>query len=386
MRGQNTDDIGQLTGRTKVWSVVFAEPRSMVERVFGSGLSDQSFKGLAIDSDWVSAYVDQGWFGVMLDAALVLVLLMMATLHERGPQRAMALFLVVYALVASVTETTLVSPTPYLLGWRWRLRFYPVSPPGGWGERGLVCGVARANGSGRRSACWCALQNQGRAVVVEGLGDPSASTGSHSRRHRVARRAAQPQPARPAQHGPADENPAQDVGEPVSRAQKERDHHHRARDRDQRPRQPGPDPRPAADQERDRSLADHQCHHVTRGVGPAGARHVLVGVGAVDEYLGQEGCPGRDDCHDSGEHERSWRPDPDCQNHADDRQDDEHVGRLQQVHHRAGGGLGAAPFVIGTPQVPGSDIEVIGAPGGDEDREHDEPGGACDGDTGGTLP
>lgn len=115
MRGQNTDDIGQLTGRTKVWSVVFAEPRSMVERFFGSGLSDQSFKGLAIDSDWVSAYVDQGWFGVTLHAALVLVLLMMATLHERGPQRAMALFLVVYALVASVTETTLVSPTPYLL-------------------------------------------------------------------------------------------------------------------------------------------------------------------------------------------------------------------------------------------------------------------------------
>ncbi len=115
VRGQDTDDIGQLTGRTKVWSAVFAEPRTEVERIFGSGLSDQSFGGLAIDSDWVSAYVDQGWFGVALHGALVLVLLMMATLHERGPQRAMALFLVVYELVASVTETTLVSPSPYLL-------------------------------------------------------------------------------------------------------------------------------------------------------------------------------------------------------------------------------------------------------------------------------
>ena len=115
VRGQEADDIGQLTGRTKVWSAVFAAPRTEMERIFGSGLSDQSFGGLPIDSDWVSAYVDQGWFGVALHGALVLVLLMMATLHERGPQRAMALFLVVYELVASVTETTLVSPSPYLL-------------------------------------------------------------------------------------------------------------------------------------------------------------------------------------------------------------------------------------------------------------------------------
>ena len=40
---------------------------------------------------------------------------MMVMLHERAPQRAMALFLLVYQLVASVTETTLVSPSPYLL-------------------------------------------------------------------------------------------------------------------------------------------------------------------------------------------------------------------------------------------------------------------------------
>lgn len=115
VRGQDTEDIGQLTGRTKVWSAVFAEPRSAIERVFGSGLTDQSFGGLPIDSDWVSAYVDQGWLGVALHGSLLLVLLVMAAVHERGPQRAMALFLVVYEMVASVTETTIVSPSPYLL-------------------------------------------------------------------------------------------------------------------------------------------------------------------------------------------------------------------------------------------------------------------------------
>ena len=39
----------------------------------------------------------------------------MAAVRERGLERAIALFLVVYELIASITETTLVSPSPYLL-------------------------------------------------------------------------------------------------------------------------------------------------------------------------------------------------------------------------------------------------------------------------------
>ena len=114
-RGQTVEDAAQLTGRTKVWSDVFATPRPAAEAVFGSGLSNKSFDGLAIDSNWVASYVDQGWFGVVLQAAMLLLLLAMVATHVRGPRRAVALFLVVYCVVASITETGLGDASPYLL-------------------------------------------------------------------------------------------------------------------------------------------------------------------------------------------------------------------------------------------------------------------------------
>jgi hypothetical protein len=115
LRGQTPQEAGQLTGRTKVWSAVFATPRTRMEEIFGNGLSDQSFNGLPIDSNWVASYWDLGWFGLILQVTVLLVLLMMAATHVRGPQRACALFIVVYAIVASFTETTLVTPSPYIL-------------------------------------------------------------------------------------------------------------------------------------------------------------------------------------------------------------------------------------------------------------------------------
>jgi hypothetical protein len=115
LRGQTPQEAGELTGRTKVWAAVFDHPRSRLEELFGAGLSDQSFNGLPIDSNWVAAYVDQGWFGLVGQAAVVLVLLLMAAIHVRGPQRAVALFLTVYCLVASFTETGLGGSSSYLL-------------------------------------------------------------------------------------------------------------------------------------------------------------------------------------------------------------------------------------------------------------------------------
>ena len=105
MRGQTTREASQLTGRTKVWSEILAADRPHVEELFGSGLSNQSFNGLPIDSTWLGVYVDQGVVGVVLLATMVLVLLIMAATHERGPRRAVALFLVTYCVVASITET-----------------------------------------------------------------------------------------------------------------------------------------------------------------------------------------------------------------------------------------------------------------------------------------
>ena len=115
LRGQTTEEAGGLTGRTKVWTAVFDTPRPRVEDVFGSGMSNLSFNGLPIDSNWVGTFFDQGWSGVVLDAGVVLLLLLLALARERSPQRAIAIFLIIYCLFASITETGLSNPSPYLL-------------------------------------------------------------------------------------------------------------------------------------------------------------------------------------------------------------------------------------------------------------------------------
>lgn len=115
LRGQTEQEAMQLTGRTKVWSHVFEQERPLGNDLFGSGMSDQSFNGLPIDSSWVATYFDQGWFGVAVQAVIVVTLLAMAVARPRGPQRGIALFLVLYCIVASITETGLGIPSPYLL-------------------------------------------------------------------------------------------------------------------------------------------------------------------------------------------------------------------------------------------------------------------------------
>jgi hypothetical protein len=115
VRGQDSTDLTELTGRTKVWSAVMAQHRSTLGTWFGSGLSNMSFDGLPIDSNWVATYQDQGWFGVALVALVFVVLLVVATSRARGPHKAISLFLIIYCLFASITETGLDGPSPYLL-------------------------------------------------------------------------------------------------------------------------------------------------------------------------------------------------------------------------------------------------------------------------------
>jgi hypothetical protein len=114
-RGQSLEEASQLTGRTKVWTGILGLQRPWLEESFGSGLSNKSFNGLPVDSSWLAVYLDQGWFGVFIDATLLLVLIFLALTHRSGVRRAVALFLVVYCLVASITETGLGDPSPYLL-------------------------------------------------------------------------------------------------------------------------------------------------------------------------------------------------------------------------------------------------------------------------------
>jgi hypothetical protein len=83
--------------------------------VFGYGLSNKSFNGFPIDSNWLAAYYDLGLCGVVICVALVLFVLVAAYFQPRGPQRALALFLVTYLAITSLTETGLSDASAYLL-------------------------------------------------------------------------------------------------------------------------------------------------------------------------------------------------------------------------------------------------------------------------------
>lgn len=115
-RGQDTTQVTELTGRTRVWDAILAQPRSTFETLFGSGLSNKSFNGLPIDSNWLGTYYDVGVIGMAINIAMVLFVLIMALYFQpQGPRRALALFLVAYCVVASFTESGLSEASPYLL-------------------------------------------------------------------------------------------------------------------------------------------------------------------------------------------------------------------------------------------------------------------------------
>ena len=114
-RGENSQELTNLTGRTNVWGAVANAPRDGFQVIFGYGLSNKSFNGLPIDSNWLAAYFDLGLVGVTICAALLLYVLMSAYFQPRTPQRALALFLATYLLVTSLTETGLSDASVYLL-------------------------------------------------------------------------------------------------------------------------------------------------------------------------------------------------------------------------------------------------------------------------------
>jgi O-Antigen ligase len=114
-RGQGTQELTKLTGRTLVWTALLAFPRDRFQQIFGFGLTNSSFNGLPIDSNWLSSYQEQGLFGVTVCAAILLFLLVTAYFQPSGVERALALFLVTYCLVASITEDGFTDATTYLL-------------------------------------------------------------------------------------------------------------------------------------------------------------------------------------------------------------------------------------------------------------------------------
>jgi hypothetical protein len=114
-RGQGTDQLYDLTGRTNVWSAVVDMPRNFFQVIFGFGLSNKSFNGLPVDSNWLASYLDEGFAGVLLSAIVLLFVLVSAFFKPRGKSKALALFLAVYVLIASLTETGFSDASTYLL-------------------------------------------------------------------------------------------------------------------------------------------------------------------------------------------------------------------------------------------------------------------------------
>lgn len=114
-RGENAQGLTSLTGRTNFWVLVLNEPRNLFQEIFGFGLTNASINGLPIDSNWLSAYQQEGLFGVCVCALMVIFLLIAAFFQAPGMRRASILFLVTYCLLASFTEDAFEAPSMYLL-------------------------------------------------------------------------------------------------------------------------------------------------------------------------------------------------------------------------------------------------------------------------------
>jgi hypothetical protein len=114
-RGENSQGLTSLTGRTNFWALVLNQPRTKFEVVFGFGLSNANVDGNPIDSNWFASYMMEGLFGVIVCAMILVWLFTNAYFRPRGVQRALALFLITYGLVASFTEVGFTDVSTYLL-------------------------------------------------------------------------------------------------------------------------------------------------------------------------------------------------------------------------------------------------------------------------------
>jgi hypothetical protein len=114
-RGEGIQQLTTLTGRTNFWALVLIEPRNLFQEIFGFGITNASIDGLPIDSNWLSAYQQEGLFGVCLCALMVIYLLIAAFFQAPGLRRAIILFLTIYCLLASFTEDAFSAPSMYLL-------------------------------------------------------------------------------------------------------------------------------------------------------------------------------------------------------------------------------------------------------------------------------
>jgi hypothetical protein len=114
-RGQNIAGLTSLTGRTNFWALVLNVPRTRFQEVFGFGLSNASVDGLPIDSNWLASYMQEGLFGVIICALILVYLFVAAFFQSPGVRRALVLFILTYCLIASFVEDAFTDVSTYLL-------------------------------------------------------------------------------------------------------------------------------------------------------------------------------------------------------------------------------------------------------------------------------
>ncbi len=114
-RGQNAQGLEHLTGRTNFWTLVLNTPRTRFQEIFGFGLSNAGVNGLPIDSNWLASYMQEGLFGVVICATILVWLFVAAFFQPPGVRRALILFIVTYCLLASFTEDAFTDVSTYLL-------------------------------------------------------------------------------------------------------------------------------------------------------------------------------------------------------------------------------------------------------------------------------
>lgn len=132
-RGEHAKELTDLTGRTPIWTAVLNAPRDRFQMIFGYGLSTEGYHGLPIDGGWIAAYHDLGLAGVAICMSMLFFVLISAYFQPRSSRVAVALFLVTFVLVTSLTETGISAPSLYLL--ELALAASLVMPP--LGERSL---------------------------------------------------------------------------------------------------------------------------------------------------------------------------------------------------------------------------------------------------------
>ncbi len=84
-RGESTQQLSSLTGRTAVWNGVVSAPRDLFQVIFGYGLSNKAYNGFPIDSNWLATYMDLGLLGVTICAALLLFVFVSAYFQPMIP-------------------------------------------------------------------------------------------------------------------------------------------------------------------------------------------------------------------------------------------------------------------------------------------------------------